>query len=89
MTQVSRWFVMPMLSMSRGPRLFATSSSVSAPSCEDKMSRGVVLDPSRLRVKLRERVLRDVDDAARAVHEHRARRRGALVERDDVFLTHD
>ncbi len=39
-TVVSRWFVMPMLSMSFAPRLCATRSSVSAPSCDDRMSRG-------------------------------------------------
>ena len=39
-TVVSRWLVMPMLSMSAGPSPFCTRSSVSAPSCEDRMSRG-------------------------------------------------
>ena len=40
-TVVSRWFVMPMLSMSAGVRLFETRSSVRAPSWEDRMSCGL------------------------------------------------
>ena len=39
-TVVSRWLVMPMLSMSAGPNPFCTRSSVSAPSVDDRMSRG-------------------------------------------------
>ena len=39
-TVVSRWLVMPMESMSSGPRSFDTKSSVSAPSCDERISRG-------------------------------------------------
>ena len=53
-------------------------SSVSAPSCEERMSLRVVLDPAGLRVYLRERALNRGDGAAGAVDEHGAGGGGAL-----------
>ena len=46
----------------------------------------VVLDPAGLRENLLEGALDDVDHAAGAVDQRRARRRGPLVQRNDVLL---
>ena len=49
---------------------------------------GVVLDPARAREDLLVLLLRDGDDAGRAIEDHAARGRGALIDRGDVLLAH-
>src|SRR6185503_9789580 len=49
---------------------------------------GSMLDPSGLRIKLLEFLLRGFDGAAFAVEQDRARTGGALIEREDVLLPH-
>jgi hypothetical protein len=82
---VSRWLVIPIAAMSSGPRPARSIAERQVPAVVDHRSPGIVLDPARRRIVLRELFLRDRLHLHRGIEDDRAARGRALVDGQDVL----